>query len=428
MKIGVVGAGFTGLTAAYYLAKKGHEVIVFEKEAKPGGLAIGFKEEGWKWPLEKHYHHIFISDDAIRNLASEVGREIIFRRPITSIYINGMSYQFDSAVSLLGFRELGLLDRLRVGGVLFCLRFIPFWKPLEKMTARKFLKKWMGEKGWKVLWQPLFEKKFGRFAKRIPAAWFWARINKRSSRLGYPKGGFESLAVSIEKETKRLSSKFLYKTEVTNISKERNVIHIQTKDGNLFFFDKVVCTLPSTYFLKVTKGLPVVYKNKLSRLKGLGAVNLVLSLKRKFLTDGTYWLNVNEKDSPFIGIMEQTNFMNPGFYRGERIIYVGNYLETNHRYFNLNANELLSEFFPYLRKINPNFSREWVKKAFVFKAPFAQPVIPLNYSRLLPSFKTPIEGVFLANIQQVYPWDRGTNYAVELGEKVAKLIYTSRAE
>lgn len=422
MKIGVIGAGFTGLAVAYYSAKKGNEVIVFEKEIKPGGLAIGFKEKEWKWPLEKHYHHIFTSDGAIRKLAKEVGHKIIFKGPITSIYINSNIYKFDSPSDLLSFKELNMLDKLRVGILLLYLKVTPFWKPLEKKTASEFLKCYMGQRSWEILWKPLFEKKFGRYSKQIAASWFWARIKKRSRRLGYSRGGFESLAISIEKKAKKFGSRFLYDTEVNNISRNGNTINVQAKDGELFSFDKVVCTLPSGYFLKITEGLPSSYKNRLLSLKGLGAVNLVLSLKRQFLKDGTYWLNVNEKNFPFIGIMEQTNFMNSEFYGGERIIYVGNYLETNHKFFKLNAKELLSEFFPYLKKINPDFTKDWVKKAFVFKAPFAQPVIPVNYSRYLPPFKTPIEGVFLANIQQVYPWDRGTNYAVELGKKVSVIL------
>jgi hypothetical protein len=40
---------------------------------------------------------------------------------------------------------------------------------------------------------------------------------------------------------------------------------------------------------------------------------------------------------------------------------------------------------------------------------------------MIPSFKTPLKNVFLANMEQVYPWDRGTNYAVELGQKIARI-------
>lgn len=422
MKIGIIGAGFTGLAASYYLAKKGHDVTVFEKEEKPGGLAIGFKGGRWRWPLEKHYHHIFVSDRAIRNLAREVGHKIIFRKPITSIYINGINYRFDSPSSLLGFEKLSLLERIRVGLILFYLKIIPFWKPLEKITAKKFIRRTMGERAWGLLWEPLFEKKFGSYSEQVPASWFWARIKKRSASLGYPQGGFESLAKNIENAARKVGAKFFYNQEITRIFKKGKDVTIGLKAGEGFAFDRVICTLPSNLLVKLTRGLPARYKKALLNLKGLGAVNLVISLKRKFLQDGTYWLNVNEKDFPFIGIMEQTNFMSRNVYGGEHILYVGNYLAQNHPYFSKDVTSIFQEFFPYLKKINKGFEKSWVKRLYLFKAPFAQPVIPLNYSRILPSLKTPIEGVFLANIQQVYPWDRGTNYAVELGKKVSVIL------
>ena len=120
--------------------------------------------------------------------------------------------------------------------------------------------------------------------------------------------------------------------------------------------------------------------------------------------------------------VEHTNLVSSSSYGKDKIVYVGNYLDVSHRYFKLTDKELIKEFEPYLRKVNQGFRRSWIKKAEVFKTGFAQPIITLNYSKKLPALKTPIEGVYLANIQQVYPWDRGTNYAVELGEKVAELI------
>ena len=86
----------------------------------------------------------------------------------------------------------------------------------------------------------------------------------------------------------------------------------------------------------------------------------------------------------------------------------------------------MKDFFPYLTRINPRFKKNWINKAYLFKAPFAQPIVPLNYSKIIPSHETPIAGLYLSNIQQVYPWDRGTNYAVENGERVARLVLNER--
>lgn len=421
LKIGVIGAGFTGLAAALALTKKGHEVTLFERENAPGGLTLGFKEKYWSWPLEKHYHHIFASDRHIIKLARQLKHKIIFKETTSSVFVDGQSFELDSPVNLLKFSKLSLLARFRTGITLLFLKAWPFWKTLERITAEKFLKTWMGKRSWKILWEPLFKRKFGKYYQDVPASWFWARIKKRSKRLGYPVRGFESLALSTEKRIKRLGGRFFYGTSINQIEKKGKKLEIVTDSGKKFLFDRVICTLPTPTFLGVTKGLGRSYKNKLLRLKGLGAVNLVLLLKKPFLRH-TYWLNVNDGQFPFLGVMEQTNFMRPGLYGGDRIIYVGNYLEASHSYFQKSAPELLNEFLPYLKRINPNFGKTWVKKAIVFKAPFAQPIITLNYSRMLPELATPIKGLYLANIQQVYPWDRGTNYAVQLGERVARLV------
>jgi protoporphyrinogen oxidase len=190
-------------------------------------------------------------------------------------------------------------------------------------------------------------------------------------------------------------------------------------------YDAVVVTLPSFFFLKIAPQLPREYKNKLLQLKGLGATNLILRLNKPFLPDDTYWLNICDKKSPIMAIVEHTNFMDKKYYNNEHIVYLGNYLPHDHPYMKMSADELLKIYDPYLKKINPSY-KSAVSSYHLFTVPFAQPITPLNYSKMMPAHETPIKNVYLANIQQVYPWDRGTNYAVGLGEKVAKIVENSR--
>lgn len=415
--IGIIGAGFSGLSSSYYLSKKGDRVSVFEIMDEPGGRAIGFRDRGWKWTLEEHYHHLFTSDLAIQKLAQSVGVEILFKRPKTSTLIGNKIYQLDSPISLMKFDKISFIDRIRTGIVIFYLKITPFWKSLEKITAYNFLIKFMGEKSWNIIWKPLFVKKFGTHYSKVSMAWFWGRIHKRSMSLGYPKGGFLNLAKNIADASKRMGTNFYYKTKVTSIKKVNGKYRVTTNKGE-FEFDVIINTLPTKVFLSIFKDIPI----NVPGVSGLGAVNLVLSLKNSFLTEGTYWLNVNNINMPFVSVVEHTNFMNKSNYSGETLLYVGNYLETSHKYFSYTSSELFNEYYRHLQEISPTFNKSSVNRAYLFKAQFAQPLFGLNYSTKVPPFKIGGENVYLCNMEQVYPWDRGTNYAVELGKKVADMI------
>jgi len=386
MKIAIIGAGFGGLTAGLRLAQAGQKVTIFEADSKPGGLAIGFKEKKWKWSIEKHYHHLFTNDNSILDLAKEVGHEIITTRPKTSTFINGKIDQLDSPFSLLTFDKLPIRDRLRVGLILFYLKTTPFWKPLERLRAKDFLVKSMGENAWKILWEPLFSGKFHAEKDNIPASWFWARIKKRTPSLSYPKGGFLDLAVNLVKEIEKHSGEFQFNTKVVEINKLKDVFEVQTEKNSLRF-DRVISTLPFQLFTKIVK-LPRKYTDSLESLTSLGAVNMLLSLNRNFLEDDTYWLNINAHHFPFLSIVEHTNFMDKKFYGNEHLLYIGNYLPRKHSYFRREAIDLLKEFYPYMKTINPKFDKSWVNKIYLFKAPFAQPIMPLNYSQEMPTFQT----------------------------------------
>lgn len=427
MKIGIIGAGFTGLAASFRLSKAGHEVCVFESEDKPGGLAVGLNKEKWKWSLEKHYHHLFTNDNSILNLTHEVGQRILEIKPKSSIYYQGSVHRLDSPTSLLLFNKLSFWNRFRMGIILLYLKLTPTWKHLEKVTAKMFFTKWMGKDSWQILWEPLFKKKFGRYANRIPASWFWARIKKRTSSIVYPYGGFLKFANTLVKKTTQNGGKFLFKEKVVKISKidERFTV---TTDKDSYLFDKVICTLPNIFFEQIARGFNKKYVLGIKKIKNLGAVTLLLRLNQSFLKDGTYWLNINEMSFPFLVVIEHTNFIQKNKYGGDSLIYVGNYLENDHPFFSKSSKELVKIFMPYLRQINPDFSRKWILGMDIFKVPFAQPVIPLNYSKNIMPIETPVKGLYLANIEQVYPWDRGTNYAVELGEKVSDIITRSETD
>lgn len=419
MKIGIIGAGFTGLSAAYELLKYGHEVSLFEKSNLPGGLAFGFKEKNWSWSLEEYYHHWFTNDGSILNLAQELDYEVITKRPKTSAYVEGKIYQLDSPLHVLFFPLLSVPQRLRMGAVLAFMKVNPFWKPLERIKASEFLPRFMGEKAYEKIWEPLLLNKFGTYYKDISLAWFWSRIKKRTPDLVYPKGGFLSFASYFATRIQALGGKIHYNATVDSIDPIEGKISLGPHWG---VFDKVIVTLPSFHFIRICPLLPQEYKDNLTKLHGLGAMTLILRLKKQFLTDNTYWLSICDKKSPIMAIVEHTNYMDQKHYGNEHIVYVANYIPMDSPYFQMKESEILQKFTPFLKQINKTFKDSLIGYR-VCRVPFAQPIIPTNYSKQIPPFTTPIKNLFLANMQQVYPWDRGTNYAVLLGQNVIKINF-----
>ncbi len=417
MKIVVLGAGFTGLTAAYELTKKGHEVIVLEQNDKVGGIAGGFKEKGWDYYLDYVYHHLFTKDLAALNLAKEVNQKLTTYSPLTKVLVNGELLCFDSPQALLVFPHLPFIDKLRTGLGLFYLRYLSNLKSLSNLEALPWLKKMMGKKVTELIWEPLFLGKFGDFTNQITLSWFGARIKKRTPNLVYPEGGFQEFADKIALKVKEQGGKIVLNTKVTGLVKEATGFNIRT-DHQAYQADQVICTLPSPTTLALSPNFPENIK-KLAKIPHLSALNLILELDKPFFKDQTYWLNITDKSFPFLALVEHTNLIPAKNYFGKHILYIGNYLKDDHPYLKMTAHQLLKVFEPFLKTLNPTYHLSLVTSHLnTFNN--AQPVVTANYIDLLPDTKTDLPGFYLANMDLVYPWDRGVNYAIELGKKVAK--------
>jgi hypothetical protein len=70
----------------------------------------------------------------------------------------------------------------------------------------------------------------------------------------------------------------------------------------------------------------------------------------------------------------------------------------------------------------PAFDRSWVLDHSVWRARFSQPIITLNYSDMIPPSRTSVDGFFIESMAQVYPEDRGTNYAVRNGRRIGREV------
>ncbi len=424
MHIAVVGGGFTGLSAARTLLLLGHKVTLFEAESVLGGLAHGFREKSWDWHLEYAYHHFFTNETALLRLIEELGmkRDILILRPNTSTYIDGTVYRMDSPLSLLTFPKIPFSDRIRTGIVMAGCKVNPFWKPLENYTAEEVFRTLGGAKGWEAIWNPLLTGKFSKYADSISAAWLWARIKKRTMALGYIRGGFQTLIKSLAKDIAKKGGIIHTGIRVRSISRQKytSFFRIRTDNG-IFKADRVLLTTPSGVCARIVPDLPKKYTQALADIPHLTAQILILATPYPILRD-VYWLNINDRSFPFLAAVAHTNFVSPKYYGNTHLTYFGNYLPDDHPYLHYSKQKLLKTFLPYIQKLNPNSTFQ-ILNSYHFVAPYAQPVHTQGYSKRAPRFKTPIDGLYLANLDSVVPWDRGTNYAVELGQTVTDVIH-----
>ncbi|MGB3330262.1 MAG: NAD(P)/FAD-dependent oxidoreductase [Thermomicrobiales bacterium] len=430
-RIGIIGGGFAGLTAALRLAQAGHQVTLWEK-GRFGGQAATFPVANTR--LEVFYHHLFQSDTSIAALAEElgVGSELMWLPSNVGYFADGRIYPLNGALDLLKLGCIPFHDRVRVGLVTAYLQRKKDWKPYESVTAHAWLQRALGKRAYDKTFGAQLRAKFGSYQDRVAMVWFWGKIWLRTTsrrspleqeKLGYFRGSFQTIVDALV-EGCRKAGVDLRTAGITSLQQGDGGAWTVTTEGGSEpeTFDALVATVPSNIFQKMVPDLPETYQKKLGALEYEAAVVAVLELDRK-LSD-VYWLNVADRDLPFTGIIEHTNFIDPATYDGKRFVYLSKYMEPDHPYFTMDSDAIIAEYLPHLKKVNPDFDPSWVKQSWVFRERAAQPIIPLHYSTMIPEHRTPLRNLYLANTTQIYPEDRGTNYSVRLGNDIAKLVLT----
>jgi protoporphyrinogen oxidase len=421
LSIGVLGGGALGLAAALRLVQAGHQVTVIEREPQLGGLAAGFSVG--PSALEKFYHHIFRTDTRSIAFIQELGlgERLVWGQPNTSTLAGGRIVKLSTIPDLLKLPLLNPVDRARFLGGMAVLKGIPNEKVFSGWTAARWMPRLMGRRVYDVMWEPVLRGKFGARADQIAMSWLWSRVHERSLRLGYVRGGFQLMYDALGERIRGLGGAVLTSTSAAAIATRDGHVEVRTDNGELMSFDRLLVTLPTRLFTRMAEGLPSAWVQRYPGPEHYGAHVLILGLDRALLP-GVYWLNINDRDLPFLALVEHTNFMPPADYGGMHLIYLGNYLPMDHPLFGQSDLEVLDHFLPAVARISARFDRSWLKQHWLFRAPYAQPIVTPSYLDNLPPHRTPLAGVYLANMAHVYPQDRGQNYSLRLGERMARMI------
>lgn len=426
MKIIVIGAGIGGLSTAYFLTQKGHEVYILESESEVGGLGSSFKTNGTF--LEKYYHHSFSGHTALIKLMKELKiDEKYCTYPVkTGFYFENHIYPFVSPKDLLAFKPLRLSSRIRLGLTSLAMMRINNWKALEKITALEWLERYSGESACRIIWQPLLKMKFGDDHDRISATWLWNRVvdRRKSNRgrevLGYIKGGYKVLFDALSRQISLQGGKIENNVPVEKIHIKNGTTTGVTANGRLIECDIVVSTVSIPSFIKMVPSFPEGYINDLKRIKYQGSVCVILKLKKK-LSD-YYWINISDSNSPFVGVIEHTNFIPRNNYGNFHFVYLTKYSSSKSDIFSASDESIYKEFTAYLKNVFPDFGSEDVEKHWVFKDRFSQPVFVCHYSSIMPKIETPIKNLYFTNTAQIYPQSRSINSGIAKAREVVKEI------
>ncbi len=452
MRIAVIGAGVTGLVAGYRLSSAGHECDLYERWPGLGGQVATLQTDGGD-RLERYYHHLFTSDREIVALYEELGmgEQMEWHPSSVGMFTGGRIHPFTTPLDLLRFRPVSVRSRLRMGlAVLMLQRRHKSVEPFETQTARSWIERSMGREAWEAVWGPMLRGKFGDRADDISMAWLWSKLtlrrqikgeNARREVLGYPRGGWEPLLRRLAGEIERRGGRVLIDRPAARLERAGDAFLVVPAASDSFRaghdprrferggdperYDAVLATVPNEVFERLlapelADALREGYVDRLHSIEYHTALCMLIELRRPF--SPFYWTNIADRSLPFVGLIEQTNFIEPARYGGRRFLYVANYLAPGDPLLGLTPDELLARYEPGLRSVNPGFSREWIERLWVFQEPAAQPVVTVGYPNRIPPHDTGVPGLVLANTTQIYPEDRGTNYSVRLGTRAAELL------
>jgi protoporphyrinogen oxidase len=424
-KIAVVGAGVMGLTLAYELVKKGYDVNVFEKDDRVGGMSASFDFDGLI--IERYYHFFCKPDTPIFELLKELGIDHLLKWKETKMgfFYEGKLYNWGNPIALLLFPRLGLISKIRFGLQVFLSVKRDKWDELDKITAARWAKDWVGENAYNALWDSLLRLKFHRFQDQISAAWVQRRLrrvgrsrkNMFTETLAYLEGGVDKLLTALQKKITAGGGKIFLHANAIKINIGKNKVTGLVVNGEEHLFDGVVTTVPLPYIPRLIPGLPKEVTKKYTQLDNIGVVCVLLKLSGP-LTEN-FWLNISDSTIELPGLIEFSN-LNP---LPEKLVYFPFYLHRTDDKFSKSDQYFIDLAVGYCKKINRNFDEGWVLGQRVHRYEYAQPVCPPGFLHGLPPIKTVIEGLFVMDTSYYYPEDRSISQSVDAAQKLSPILF-----
>lgn len=409
---------------AYQLVKDGRKPVIFEADDRVGGMAACFDFGGLS--IERYYHFHAISDHAFFQMLKELGIEQEMKWVETKMgyYYRGEVQPWGNPIALLKFRGLSLSAKFRYGLHAFLSTKRNDHKSLDNVEASGWIRRWVGEEAWEVLWRRLFDYKFYDYSNNLSAAWIWSRIRRigRSrynifrEKLGYLEGGSDTLLHAMRDAIVAGGGDLRLGTPVQKVVIEDGVVKGIQSNGEFIAFDKVISTVPLPYVPRLMPDLPPDLLKAYQRVNYVAVVCVIAKLKRPVSVN--FWLNTNDPNMDIPGIVEYTN-LRP---LDQHIVYVPFYVPGEHPKYQESNEVFIDKVKRYLMQINPALTPDDFIDVRASRYRYAQPVCDPGYLDRLPPLELPIKGLLVADTSYYYPEDRGISESIDLGRKMARLV------
>ncbi|MBV6811701.1 NAD(P)/FAD-dependent oxidoreductase [Xanthomonas campestris pv. pennamericanum] len=422
----IIGSGPMGLMAALELLKQGHQVDVYERDDRIGGMSADFDFDGLR--IERYYHFICKTDYPLFSLLDEMQLSDRLHWTDTKMgyFYQGKLHKWGTPFALLGFSHLGLVDKVRYALHVMHTKGIRDWAALDKENARDWITRWIGPKAYKVMWQKAFALKFFEYQNDLSASWIGTRIkrvalsrrNLLNESMGYLEGGSAVLLDRMATEVRRLGGNILLSQPIEEVtSKDGKITGILTPETHKAYTN-VISTAPIQYVPKLVPGLPRDYADKIAVIDNIPVACVILKLSHP--VSENFWMNIGDERIDIPGLIEYSN-LNPGRGRGEHIVYAPYYMPKTHPKWQWTNQQLIDEVISYLPMINPAFKPEWILATHCHRYEYAQTICPPGFQDMLPSMQSPLAGFFMADTAYYYPEDRSINESIAVGQKLARL-------
>jgi protoporphyrinogen oxidase len=420
MDVVVIGAGATGLAAGYLLSRKGADVTILEASSRPGGLLSTF-EVGKEHRLEYFYHHFFTHDAEIHWLLDELGLSdrTIYRPATMGVFRDATIHPFNGPTDVLSFPAMSVWARLRFGLSASMLTYLPGVEDDEQTPALEWFRRWAGEEATEAIWEPMMDVKFGDAADRIPVAWMAGRLRQRArsregteEKLGYLEGSLQVLVNRLVEVIQEEGADLQCDTPVEQLAVEDGRVTGVVTSEETMNADAVLSTVPTPILARLVEETDAEYASSLRQIEYMGAICTILSLKESL--SPVYWLNVADSGFSFGGVIEQTRLIPPDEYGGRHLVYLSRYVHSDHALWKKRKDHLIEQQMSELKRlfgrdVGPILNDHWL-----FRGRFAAPITGLGFSQLVPSYDSPVPGLFTACMPQVYPDERSTNNSIRI--------------